>query len=84
MEILTQLLNGERICKIIAKNEAYKAAINAEIEAHDKFEKTLSGEQKELFNEFTSASSYTEVQLEKLYYQQGMKDLLSLIMSLLS
>lgn len=82
IEILTQYLTEERLSKIIAQNEEYKSALVTEIEVHDKFEKTLSDEQKELFNEFISASSDTEAQIEKLNYQQGMKDLFSLLKAL--
>lgn len=82
IEILTQYLTEERLSKIIAQNEEYNTALVTEIEVHDKFEKTLSDEQKELFNEFISASSDTEAQIEKLNYQQGMKDLFSLLKAL--
>ena len=82
IELLTQYLTEERLSKIIAQNEEYKSALVTEIEVHDKFEKTLSDEQKELFNEFISASSDTEAQIEKLNYQQGMKDLFSLLKAL--
>lgn len=82
IEILTQYLTEERLSRIIAQNEEYNTALVTEIEVHDKFEKTLSDEQKELFNEFISASSDTEAQIEKLNYQQGMKDLFSLLKAL--
>lgn len=71
------------ISEAVAKDEKFKAARQHEQEAHDRLEKTLTGEQLQLFNHFISAASETNANTRRIHYQQGMKDLFSLIKSLL-
>lgn len=82
LEILTQYLTEERIGRIVENDEEYNAARIHEQEVHDKFESTLTDEQIEAFNNFISAASETEANVERIYYQQGMKDMFSLLKAL--
>lgn len=82
LNILTQYLSEERMGKIIANDEKYQAAKIHEIEVYDKFNSTLSEEQIKLFNDFISASVESEANIQRINYQQGMKDMFALIKSL--
>jgi len=59
----------------------YMAKIH-EIKIHDEFEAMLSDEQLEMFNNFISAASESEASIERIHYQQGMKDMFALIKAL--
>lgn len=82
LELLTQYLTEERLGRIVEQDEEYNAARIHEQEVHDKFESTLTDEQIELFNDFITAASETEANLERINYQQGMKDIFSLFKAL--
>lgn len=82
LEMFTHYLTEARLNKIVEQDEEYQAAKWHEIEAHDRFERTLTEEQNELFNNFIVAASETEANIERINYQQGMKDLFTLLKSL--
>ena len=82
LEIFTHYLTENRLNKIIEQDEEYQAAKCHEKEAHDRFERTLTEKQNELFNNFIVAASETEANIERINYQQGMKDLFALLKSL--
>ena len=78
LEMLTHYLTEDRLNQIIEQDKEYQVARLHEREVHDRFEKTLTEEQAQLFNDFTIAASETEANIERIYYQQGMKDLFAL------
>ena len=82
LEMFTHYLTEDRLNKIVEQDEEYKSAKWHEIEAHDRFERTLTEEQNKLFNNFIVAASETEANIERINYQQGMKDLFALLKSL--
>ena len=82
LEVLTQSLSDERLDRITRRDESYQTAFQEEIEAHDSLEATLSGEQRSLLDDFVSAASKRTAALEKIHYQQGMKDLFDLFQTL--
>lgn len=82
LEMITQCLTEERIGEIAANDEEYQSAKRREIEIHNKFEATLSDEQMKLFDDFISAAAKSEINLERINYQQGMKDMFALIKAL--
>lgn len=73
----------EHISDVLEQDEEFRAARQHEREIHDRFEQTLTSEQLKLFNDFISAASETNANVERVNYQQGMKDMFSLIKSLL-
>ena len=81
-EIVTEYLTNERLSKIIAKDEEYKAALTHEQEVYSKLDATLSDEQKRLMDRYGVAQGEVAANQIKLTYQQGMKDMYSLLMSL--
>ena len=82
LEVLTQSLAEERLDRIKMHDKSYQMALDQEIEAHDSLEVTLSEEQTGLLDEFVSATSKKAAALERIHYQQGLKDLYNLFQSL--
>lgn len=81
-DILTEYLTNERLSKIIAGDEEYRAALIHEQEAYEKLDATLTDEQKELIDMLGTAQGETSANTQRIIYQQGMKDMFNLIMSL--
>ena len=81
LEILTQFTT-EYISEVLEQDEEFRAARLHEREVPDQFESTLTSEQVEMFNDFISASSETNENIERIYYQQGMKHLFTLFKTL--
>lgn len=82
INILTEYATNERISKLIGQNEEYRTALKNEEEMYQKFDKTLTDEQKILLNSFTVAGAETAALSLKFTYQQGLKDMFNLLMSL--
>jgi len=82
LELMTQCLAEDRLQKLVIRDEEYQAASIREREVHDGFERTLSPEQKELYDSFIMAASETQMNLVRIVYQQGMRDLYNLLQSL--
>lgn len=82
LELMTQCLAEDRLQKLVIRDEEYQAASIREREVHDGFESTLSPEQKELYDSFIMAASETQMNLVRIVYQQGMRDLYNLLQSL--
>lgn len=83
MDLLTEYATNERLSRIVEDDEEVQAA---RIHAQDKYTKlvaTLTEEQKELLEAFISADSEEVARMEFLTYQQGLKDMFNLIMSLM-
>lgn len=81
-EIVTEYLTNERLSRIMGEDEEYRAALTHEKEAYFKLDVTLSDEQKELINMLGVAQGEVAANVERITYQQGMKDMYALIMSL--
>lgn len=82
LEMVTQALTESRLNGILNCDEEYQAAKIHELVAHDKLKETLSDQQKELLENFTTATSETDANFERIVYQQGMKDLYALFTAL--
>ena len=81
LEMLTQFTE-EYISDVLEQDEELRAARLHETEKHDQFEKTLTSEQLQLFDDFLSAASETTANIERIFYQQGMKDMFALFKAL--
>ena len=82
LELVTQQLAEIRLDSIMKKDDRYRCALQKEVEMYEKFLGSLSGGQKEEFENFLTASSESALVRERLGYQQGMKDLMALLRSL--
>ncbi len=81
-ETLTHYLVEKRLVKMVGQDEEYQAAKLHECEVKNKFESSLTPEQREMFNSYIAAVSETTANIERLHYQQGMKDLFALFKAL--
>lgn len=83
MDMLTEYATNERLSRIVESDEELRAArIHAE-EKYTGLKSALEGNQKELLESFIAADSEMNARMEFLTYQQGLKDMFNLIMSLL-
>lgn len=82
LELVTQQLTEMRLDSILKKSDGYKCALQKEVGLYEKFLGSLSGGQREEFENFLTASSESALIRERLVYQQGMKDLMALLRSL--
>lgn len=80
--LMTQCLAEDRLQKLVIQDEEYQTASIREREVHDDFESTLSLEQKELYESFIMSAGETQINLVRIVYQQGMRDLYNLLQSL--
>ncbi len=83
MDLLTEYATNERLSRIVEDDEEVQAA---RIHAQDKYTElvtTLTEEQMELLETLISADSEEVARMESLTYQQGLKDMFNLIMSLM-
>ena len=82
LELMTEFMAEDRMQRLVIQDEEYCAASIREREAHDIFESTLSSEQKELYESFIMSAGETQINLVRIVYQQGMRDLYNLLQSL--
>lgn len=83
IDLLTEYATNERLSRIVEDDEEIKAA---RIHSQEKFSElvaTLTEEQKKLLEIFITTDSEEVARMEFLTYQQGLKDMFNLIMSLL-
>ena len=83
IDLLTEYATNERFSEFIMQSEEYKTAIKNEEEQYSIFDKTLTDEQRKLLDLFATANASTIALTQKIIYQQGLKDMFNLIMSLL-
>lgn len=83
LELVTMILTENRIIDKAQQTGEYKRAKEEEQKAHDLLSSTLNEEQKQRFDEFISSTTWSTAIWEKIAYQQGMKDFLALLKSLL-
>lgn len=83
LELITQALTETRISEGLKQNEKYREAKQEEDKLYDKLISDLTDEQKNRLDDFIDGTTYTIALWEKYAYQQGMKDLMSFLDSLL-
>lgn len=80
--IITENLTNERLDAIIMQTEEYQQAQREENQMAEILERTLSKTQYRAYNEFLTAENNRTSVYITLCYQQGMKDILRLLLSL--
>lgn len=83
LDLLTEYATNERISKLVEDDEKLRAS---RIHAEEKFnalKSVLGGNHKELLDSFITADSEMDARMEFLSYQQGLKDMFNLLMSLM-
>lgn len=82
LDLLTPYLT-ERAGRIYIENEEYKKSSKAADILYEELNDTLTDEQQELLERYFTANNAAIALTERLVYQQGMRDLLNLFISLL-
>lgn len=83
MDLITPYLT-ERAGKIYIENEEFKESVkNADL-IFEELNETLTDGQQELLEQYFTANNATVALIERLVYQQGMRDFLNLFISLLA
>ncbi len=83
LELITQALTENRIIDKVHQSEEYQKAKEEETKAYDLLMSDLTDEQKQRLDVFLDSATWNTAIWEKIAYQQGMKDFLSLLISLL-
>lgn len=83
LELITQALTENRIIDKVHQTEEYHKAKEQEDKAYDLLISDLTPQQKQRLDVFLENATWNTVLWEKIAYQQGMKDFLSLLISLL-
>lgn len=82
LELITQALTENRILDKVRQTEEYKRAKKEEGTAYDLLSSDLTEEQKQRLDDFIGSTIWSAAIWEKMAYQQGMKDFLELLRSL--
>lgn len=82
MKIITENLTNERLDGIITQIEEYQQAEKEENHMAAILEKMLSKEQFRAYNQYLTAENQRVSVYISLCYQQGMKDIISLLLLL--
>ena len=83
LDLLTEYATNERISRLVENDEELRASrIHAE-EKYNILKSVLAGNHKELLDSFITADSEMDSRMEFLSYQQGLKDMFNLFMSLM-
>lgn len=83
LELITQALTENRIIDKVHQTEEYHKAKEEETKAYDLLISDLTPRQKQRLDKFLDNATWSTALWEKIAYQQGMKDFLSLLISLL-
>ncbi len=83
LELITQTLTENRIIDKVHQTEEYHKAKEEETKAYDLLISDLTPQQKQRLDKFLDNATWSTALWEKIAYQQGMKDFLSLLISLL-
>ena len=83
LELITQALTENRIIDKVHQTEEYHKAKEEETKAYDLLISDLTPQQKQRLDKFLDDATWSTALWEKIAYQQGMKDFLSLLISLL-
>ena len=82
LELIIQALTEDRIIEKIHQSEEYNKAKEEETRTYDLLTKDLTEDQKQRLDDYIDSMTWSAAIWEKLAYQQGMKDFLSLLISL--
>lgn len=82
IEILTQCFIQDRLDKIVKESTKYAELEALEKKLYDNLKNNLNEEQKDSFEDFCETILDTELELEKIAYQQGLKDMYNLLKTL--
>lgn len=82
IDLLTEYATNERLSRIVEEDEEIRVARIHSEEKYTSLESTLTDEQRKLLDSFITADSEMDARMEFLTYQQGLKDMFNLIMSL--
>jgi hypothetical protein len=82
LQLITQALTEGRITEKVHQNEEYNKAKEEETRTYDLLTKDLTEDQKQRLDDYIDSMTWSAAIWEKLAYQQGMKDFLSLLISL--
>lgn len=82
IDLLTEYATNERLSRIVGDDEEIRAAKIHAQEMYDRLLNALTARQRKLLDAFISADSETAARMEFLTYQQGLKDMFNLMMSL--
>ena len=82
LEIITENLTNERLDQIIVQTEEYREAEQEEKQLSEIFEKMLDKDQRKAFNQYQAAENSRIATYIALSYQQGMKDVVNIFLSL--
>lgn len=82
LSIITEHLTNEQLDQIILQTEEYRQAEQEEKYLSERFEEMLDGEQRKAFNQYQTAENGRIATYIALTYQQGMKDVVNIFLSL--
>lgn len=82
MAIITENLTNERLDQIIVQTKEYRKAEQEENYLSERFEEMLDSKQRKAFNQYQTAESKRIATYIALTYQQGMKDVVNIFLSL--
>lgn len=82
LELITQALTEDRINEKVHQSEEYHKAKEEEAKLYDLLTSDLADEQKQRLDAYIDSVTWSAAIWEKMAYQQGMKDFLSLLISL--
>ena len=74
---------ADKTGRTYTQNKEYKESVKAADLIFDKLDDSLSDQQAELLEEYFCANNATVAIMERLVYQQGMRDMLVLLTSIL-
>lgn len=74
----------ERLGRVYERNKDYRQAIEREDKIYEKLKQGLTQDQKSQLDEYFVATKATAGVCEKLSYQQGIRDLFSFCISMIS
>lgn len=83
LELITQALIENRITDKVYQSEEYKRAKEEEGKVYNTLISDLNEEQKQRLDDFIGSTTWSAAIWERMAYQQGMRDFLELLKSLL-
>ena len=82
LELIIQALTEDRIIEKIHQSGEYNKAKEEETRLYDLLTSDLTDEQKQRLDDYIDSVTWSAAIRERVAYQQGMKDFLSLLISL--
>lgn len=84
LEIIMENLMNERLDDIVGSSEKYKQAEQEVDRVMNSLENMLDQEQQNILDSYLCAENHRSAVYAEISYRQGMKDLLSLLVALIS